>query len=107
MVKTPCFQCSSGVGVGVGVRVGVGEGVVPCRFPSLVRELRSCVPSGSESESEVTQLCPTICDPMDCSLPGSSLHPWDFPGKSMGVGCHFLLHGDLPDPGIEPSSLAL
>ena len=27
-----------------------------------------------ESESEVTQLCPTLCDPMDCSLPGSSLH---------------------------------
>ena len=27
-----------------------------------------------ESESEVTQLCPTICDPMDCSLPGFSVH---------------------------------
>ena len=26
---------------------------------------------------------------MDCSLPGSSIHPWDFPGKSTGVGCHF------------------
>ena len=28
----------------------------------------------SESESEVTQLCPTPCDPMDCSLSGSSVH---------------------------------
>ena len=27
-----------------------------------------------ESESEVAQLCPTLCDPMDCSLPGSSVH---------------------------------
>ena len=27
----------------------------------------------SESESEVAQSCPTLCDPMDCSLPGSSL----------------------------------
>ena len=27
-----------------------------------------------KSESEVTQLCPTISDPMDCSLPGSSVH---------------------------------
>ena len=27
-----------------------------------------------ESESEVTQLCPTLSDPMDCSLPGSSIH---------------------------------
>ena len=24
-----------------------------------------------ESENEVAQLCPTLCDPMDCSLPGS------------------------------------
>ena len=27
-----------------------------------------------ESESEVTQSCPTLSDPMDCSLPGSSVH---------------------------------
>ena len=27
-----------------------------------------------ESESEVTQSCPTLCNPMDCSLPGSSVH---------------------------------
>ena len=26
------------------------------------------------SESEVTQSCPTLCNPMDCSLPGSSIH---------------------------------
>ena len=28
----------------------------------------------SVSESEVTQSCPTLCNPMDCSLPGSSVH---------------------------------
>ena len=27
-----------------------------------------------ESESEVAQSCPTLSDPMDCSLPGSSIH---------------------------------
>ena len=27
-----------------------------------------------ESESEVTQSCPTLSDPMECSLPGSSIH---------------------------------
>ena len=27
-----------------------------------------------ESESEVTHLCLTLCNPMDCSLPGSSIH---------------------------------
>ena len=43
-------------------------------------------------------MCPTLCDPVDCSLPGFSLHgitrllpPWDSPGKNTGVGCHFLL----------------
>ena len=28
----------------------------------------------SESESEAAQLCPTLCDPMDCSLPDSFVH---------------------------------
>ena len=27
-----------------------------------------------KEETEVAQLCPTLCDPMDCSLPGSSVH---------------------------------
>ena len=31
------------------------------------------------------QSCLTLCNPMDCS------HPRDSPGKSTGVGCHFLL----------------
>ena len=35
------------------------------------------------------------------------LDPWDFPGKSTGVGCYFLLQGNLLDPGIEPGSPAL
>ena len=36
------------------------------------------------------QLCPTLCDPIDSSPPGSPV-PWDSPGKNTGVGCHFLL----------------
>ena len=32
---------------------------------------------------------------------------WDFPGKNTGVGSHFLLQGNLPDPEIEPRSPAL
>ena len=34
--------------------------------------------------------CPTLCDPMDGSPPGSP-GPWESPGKNTGVGCHFLL----------------
>ena len=43
-----------------------------------------------KSEREVAQLCPTLSDPMDCSLPGSSVHG-NSPGKNTGVGSHFLL----------------
>ena len=41
------------------------------------------------------------CDPLDCSLPGSSVHS---PGKNTGVGCHIHSLGNLPDTGIEPES---
>ena len=44
-----------------------------------------------KSEGEVAQSCPTLCDPTDCMQPTRLLHPWDFPGKSTGVGCHGLL----------------
>ena len=43
-------------------------------------------------ESEVAQLCPTLCDPMDHKTT-RILCPWHFPSKSTGVGCHFLLQG--------------
>ena len=33
-----------------------------------------------KSESEVAQSCPTLCDPMDCSPPGSSIHGIFQPG---------------------------
>ena len=51
-----------------------------------------------KSESEVTQLCPTLHDPMDCSPPGPSCS-WDFPGKSTGVGCHVLLQSYILGTG--------
>ena len=38
------------------------------------------------------QSCPTLCDSMDCTPPGFSVH-WDFPGKNTGVRSHFLLQG--------------
>ena len=39
----------------------------------------------------VAQSCPVLCDPTDCSLPGSSVCGVS-PGKNTGVGCHSLLH---------------
>jgi len=49
----------------------------------------------------VTQWWPTLCDPMDCSMPGSSVHE-DSPGKNTGVGCHALLQGIFPTQGSNP-----
>ena len=43
-----------------------------------------------KSESEVSQLCLTLCGPHGLQ-PTRLLHPWDFPGKSTGMGCHCLL----------------
>ena len=41
------------------------------------------------------QSCPTLCDPMDCSPPGFSVHE---------ILQERILEWDLPDPGIEPTS---
>ena len=93
----------------------------------------------------VAWLCLTLCNPIGCSPPGSSILG-DSPGKNTGVSCHALLQeifptqesnprllhllhwqagslprapseklqmklfpspGDLPNPGIEPTSPAL
>ena len=43
----------------------------------------------------VPQSCPTLCDPMHHSPPGSSVHR-DSPDKNTGVGCHVLLQGIFP-----------
>ena len=104
------------------------------------------------------QSCPTLCDPIDSSPPGSAvlgfsrqehwsglpfpspmhesekwkwsrsvvsdsmrphglqptrlLHPWDFPGKSTGVGCHCLLRREMLEvakmtPLLRPCPVSL
>ena len=49
--------------------------------------------------------CPALCNTMDCSPPGSSVHG-DSQGKKTGVDCHALPPGDLPNPGIKLESPA-
>ena len=51
----------------------------------------------------VAQLCLTLCNPMDCSLPGSSVLG-DSPGKNTGVGCHAFLQEIFP---TQESNLCL
>ena len=54
------------------------------------------------SKSKFAQSCLTLCDPMDHSPPGSSVHG-DSPGKNTGVGCHALLQGIFATQGLNPS----
>ena len=48
--------------------------------------------------SSVAQSCPTLCDPMKRSPPGSFVYT-DSLGKSTGVGCHALLQGIFSTQG--------
>ena len=57
------------------------------------------------------QLCISVqfsCSVMSDSLqphrlqPTRFLHPWDFPGKNTGVGCHFLLQEIFLTQGLNP-----
>ena len=52
----------------------------------------------------VAQSCPTLCDSMNCSLPGSSDNG-DSPGKNIGMGCHALLQEIFPTQGSNPGLL--
>ena len=55
-----------------------GQGIMPTEY--LI---------GDAAAAKSLQSCPTLCDPTDGSLPGSSIP--GIPGKNAGVGCHFLL----------------
>ena len=54
----------------------------------------------------VSQPSLTLCNPKDCSLPGS-LYPQDFPGKNTEVLCHVFLQGIFPTQRSNLSLLSL
>ena len=54
----------------------------------------------------VAQSCSTLCSPMDCSPPDSSVHGI-LQARILEWVCHALTPGDLPDLGIKPGSPAL
>ena len=58
-----------------------------------------------DGDGEVAQLCPTFCDPMDCSLPG--FPSMGFSRQEYERGLPFPSPGYLPNPGIEPRSPTL
>ena len=60
-----------------------------------------------KSESEVAQSYPT--QRPHGLKPTRLLHPWDFPGKSTGVGCHCLLrvHSNTQNPDMASQAVSL
>ena len=56
--------------------------------------------------AKTLQSCPTLCKPMDCSPPGTSVHR-DSPGKYIGVDHHALLQGIFLTQGSNPCLLCL
>ena len=52
----------------------------------------------SKVKVKVTQLCPTLCDPMDYS-------PWNSPGQNTGVVSLSLLQGIFLTQGLNPGLL--
>ena len=60
---------------------------------------------GNSKVREVTQSCPTLCNPMDCSYQAPL--SMGFSRQEYWSGVPSPSPGDLPDPGIEPGSPAL
>ena len=54
---------------------------------------RGCAYSVGEMEVSVAQLCPALCQPMDCTPTHRLLCPWDSSGKNTGVDSHSFLQG--------------
>ena len=54
-------------------------------------------------KNQYAKLCPTLCDPIDCSTPGSSVY--GILQAGIWSGLLFPSLGDLPDLGIEPTTL--
>ena len=71
-----------------GKNTGVG-----CHFLLQCRKVKS--------ESEVAQLCPTLRDPMDCSLPGSSIHGI-FQARVLEWGARMLINCWWECKTVEP-----
>ena len=57
-----------------------------------------------KSESEVTQSCPTLSDPMDCSLPGSSVRGIFQARVLEWVATAFSAKSSLGDPNVHHRS---
>ena len=78
-------------------------GIEP-RSPALQADALTSEPPGKPSE--VTSRVQLFVTPWTVdNQPPPMESPWDFPGKSTGVGCHFLLQMIFPSQGSNPGLL--
>ena len=88
----------------------MGSRVLCCRLGQMPEQTVGDVSNGfplstpSCNCESVTQSCPTLCNTMDYSLTGSSVH--GILQAEYWSGLPFPSPGDLPYPGINPMSLA-
>ena len=76
-------------------------------YPLPVVEVGTPIPSPMcVLRAKLLQPCLTLCKPMNCSPPGSSV-PADSLGKNTGVGCHYFLQGIFFTQGLSLRSLCL
>ena len=76
---------------------------------AAMTNLVSCHSPGSDSlDNESESVCHSVVsNALRSHGPASLLLcPWDSPGKKNGVGCHLLLQGNFPTPGMESGSPA-
>ena len=76
------------------------QGICGLSFVLCLRAFLGCRPLKSASPGYVSQLCPTLCNPVGCSLPGSSVRAILQARVLEWVAVPSP--GDLPNPGIEP-----
>ena len=75
-------------------------------LPSMSsQEVPSSLQTTLKVKALVTQSCPALCNPMDCSPPGRLFCAWDSPGKNTGAGCLSLFQGILPSQGSNLGAL--
>ena len=88
------------------VKLYLGEtwGLQPWRHTSNSSE--RLLQRGSESESEITQLCPTLCNHMNCNLPGSCIHGIFHTGGLEWVAISFFRGSSQPRDRTHVSHIA-
>ena len=80
--------------------------ILQCSAFFVVQFSHPYMTTGKNYVCSVTQSCPTLCDPMDCSPPSSFVHG-HFSRQEHWNGLPCPPPGDLPNPGIEPMSPTL